>query len=118
MNFFFWPSCTVCNVFVPQSEIEIRPSTVKVWSPNHWTAGDFLYGEFEVLIHLCTSFLGFPGGSDGKESACNAGDLSLIPGSERSPGGGNDYPLQYFCLENSMDRGYRPWGCNELDSTE
>ena len=47
----------------------------------------------------------FPGGSDGKESACNAGDLGLIPRSGRSPGEGNDYPLQYYCLENSMDTG-------------
>ena len=44
-------------------------------------------------------------GSGGKESACNAGDLSSIPVSGRSPGEGNSYPLQYFCLENSMDRG-------------
>ena len=49
-------------------------------------------------------FLGFPGGSDGKDSACNAGDLSLIPGMGRPPGNGNGYPLQYSCLENSMDR--------------
>ena len=48
---------------------------------------------------------GFPGGSDGKESACNAGDLGSIPGLGRSLGEGNGYPLQYFCLENSMDRG-------------
>ena len=48
----------------------------------------------------------FPGGSDGKESACNAGDLGLIPSSGRSPGEGNDYPLQYSCLEYSMDRVY------------
>jgi len=48
---------------------------------------------------------GFPGGSDGKESACNAGDLSLIPESGRSPGERNGNPLQYSCLENSMDRG-------------
>ena len=48
---------------------------------------------------------GFPGGSDGKESACNAGDLGSIPGLGRSPGEGNCYPLQYFCLENPMDRG-------------
>ena len=48
--------------------------------------------------------LGFPGDSDGKESACNAGDLGSIPGSGRSPGEGNGYPLQYFCLENPMDR--------------
>ena len=45
------------------------------------------------------------GGSDGKESACNAGDLGLIPGSGRFPEGGNDSPLQYSGLENPMDRG-------------
>ena len=50
-------------------------------------------------------FLGFPGGSDGRESACSAGDLGSIPGSERSPGGGNGNLLQYSCLENSLDRG-------------
>ena len=48
---------------------------------------------------------GFPGGSDGKESACNAGDLDLIPGLGRSPGEGPGNPLQDSCLENSMDRG-------------
>ena len=48
-------------------------------------------------------FLGFPCGSAGKESACNAGDLGLIPGLERSPGEGKGYPLQYSGLENSMD---------------
>ena len=48
---------------------------------------------------------GFPGGSDGKESACNAGDLGSIPGLGRSPAEGNAYPLQYSCLGNSMDRG-------------
>ena len=45
--------------------------------------------------------------SVGKESACNTGDLGLIPGSGRSPGEGNGNPLQYSCLENSMDRGAR-----------
>ena len=49
--------------------------------------------------------MGFPCGSDGKESACNAGDLGLIPGSGRSPGGGHGNPLQYSCLENPMDSG-------------
>ena len=48
---------------------------------------------------------GFPGGSDGKESACNVGDPGLIHGSERSPGEGNGNPLQNSCLENHMDRG-------------
>ena len=49
--------------------------------------------------------LDFPGGSDGKASAYNAGDLGLIPGLGRSPGEGNGNPLQYSCLENLMDRG-------------
>ena len=50
---------------------------------------------------------GFPGGSDGKASTCDAGDLGSIPGSGRSPGEGNGYPFQYPCLENFMDR--RAW---------
>ena len=49
----------------------------------------------------------FPDGSDGKESACSAGDAGSIPGLGRSPGEGNDYPFQCSCLENSMDR--RAW---------
>ena len=48
---------------------------------------------------------GFTGGSDGKESACNIGDVGLIPGSGRSPGEGKGNPLQYSCLDNPMDRG-------------
>ena len=47
----------------------------------------------------------FPGGSDGKASVYNAGDLGSIPGLGRSPGEGNGNPLQYYCLENPMDRG-------------
>ena len=50
-------------------------------------------------------FLGFPGGSEVKESAHNAGDLGSIPGSGRSPGEGNSNPLQYSCLESPMDEG-------------
>ena len=62
-----------------------------------------------------------PGGSDGKESSCNAGDLGLIPGLGRSPGEGNCYSLQYSGLENSMDRGAwqaTSWGRKESDKTE
>ena len=47
----------------------------------------------------------FPGGSDGKESACNTGDLGSIPEMGRSPGEGDGCPLQYSCLENPTDRG-------------
>jgi len=63
----------------------------------------------------------FPGGSDGKESACNAGDLVSVPGSGRSPGGGSGNPLQYSCLENPVAIG--TWwaavhGVAESDTTE
>ena len=69
----------------------------------------------------CTIFEGFPGGSDGKESTCNVGDLGLIPGLKRSPGRGLGNPLQYSCLENPHGRslvGYHPWGHKESDTTE
>ena len=57
--------------------------------------------EFITMYFL----VGFPGGSNSKESACNMGDPGSIPGSGRSPGEGNGYPLQHSCLENSMDSG-------------
>ena len=56
-------------------------------------------GDFSGLI------VGFPDGSDGKESVCNEGDLGIIPGLGRFPGEWNGNSLQYSCLENSMDRG-------------
>ena len=65
---------------------------------------------------------GFPGGSDGKESACNAGDLGSIPEFRTSPRGGHGNPLQYSCLENPYGQrslvGYSPWGHKESDTTE
>ena len=58
--------------------------------------------------------MGFPGGSDGKESAYNVVDLGLIPGLGRFPGEGKGYPCQYSCLDNNMDKGAwkstSPWG--------
>ena len=64
----------------------------------------------------------FPGGSDGKESACNAGDLGSIPGLGKSPGEGNGNPLQYSCLENPWTEEpgghYSSWGLKELDTTD
>ena len=62
----------------------------------------------QIVLVWQTSTLGFPGGSTGKESACNVGDLGLIFGLGRSPGGGHGYPFQYSCLENPMGRG--AWG--------
>ena len=69
--------------------------------------------------NLRTSFkwlVGFPGGSDDKESTFNAGNLGSVPGSERSPGEGKGNPLQHSGLENSMN--YSPWGYKELDTTK
>ena len=64
------------------------------------------------IAHICIApcnynvlYTHLPGGSDSKESACNAGDPGSIPGSGRSPGEGNDNPVQYSCLGNLMDRG-------------
>ena len=79
-----------------------------------------------LAVHIawlwhCIPSMGFPGGSDSKESTCNAGDLGSIPGLGRSPGGGHGNPLQHSCLENPTDRG--AWqaalqGVTESDTTE
>ena len=61
-----------------------------------------------MFNHILIEYLGFPGGTSGKESSCNAGDsrnAGLILGLGRSPGRGNGNPLHYSCLENPMDRG-------------
>ena len=75
-----------------------------------------------AALIVATHCLGFPGGSDGKESGCNTGDLGSIPGSGKSHGEGNGNPLQYSCLGNPMDRG-NWWatvqrGRTESDMTE
>ena len=67
-------------------------------------------------------FLGFPGGSDRKESACSVGDLRSIAGLRRSPGGKHGSPLQYSCLENPHGQrslvGHGPWSLKDCDTTE
>ena len=81
--------------------------------------GEDLLGRDKLPSPIC---LGFPCGSAGKESTCNAGDLGLIPESGRSPGGGHGNPLQYSCLENPHGQrslvGYSPWGLKESGMTE
>ena len=70
---------------------------------------------------LTPIFLGFPGGSDCKESSCNEGYLSLLPGLGSSPGEDTGYPFQCSCLENPHGQrslvGFSPWGRKELDMT-
>ena len=74
------------------------------------------------LTNATDQNLGFPGDSDGKETASNVGDLGSIPEVGRSPGGGHSNPLQYSCLENPHGQrslvGYSPCCCKELDTTE
>ena len=77
-------------------------SLLKNCAYTWWLLSIFILNKDFVSIYYMPSF---PGGSEGKESACNPGDSDVIPGSGRSPGGRNGNPLQYSCLENPMDRG-------------
>ena len=70
--------------------------------PSPWIRSFTLEGTLERQVLL---FEPVSGGSDGKQSACNAGDLGSVPGLGRSPGEENGYPLQYSGLENSVDKG-------------
>ena len=80
------------KIFMGWFEVTFPP----LWGKVEWC---FVYTPPETLL------LGFPGGSDSKESACNVGDLGSVSGLGRSPGGGHGNPLQYSCLENPMNRG-------------
>ena len=97
------------------------PSALEAQSLNDWTTWESIctYSAENKDILL---WLGFPGGSDGKASAYNEGELGSIPGLERSPGEENGNPLRYSCLQNSMDRGALQitvqWCPKELDMTE
>ena len=107
-------ACAYCGSHTGSGSVKLPPGT-SVWlqrkvvswlrsSHNDWHMADTAKYPLNW---------GFPGGSDGEESTCNAGDLGSIPGLERSPGGHGN-PLQY-CLENPHGRsnlaGYSPWGC-------
>ena len=72
----------------------------------------FIYSFFDLKYSW-----GFPGGSDSKESACDAGDSSSIPGSGSSPGEGKGYPPQYSCLEQRGLGAHSLWGHEESDAT-
>ena len=81
-------------------------------SGSRWViTPSWLSWSLRTFFGFFHGFLGFPSSSAGKESTCNAGDPSMIPGSGRSPGEGNGSPLQYSCQENSKDR---PWGCKRI----
>ena len=93
--FFFcnWHQCKSGIIFShPEKFQDIISKKLRSWT-------------FDIWFRFKENLLGFPGSSDGKESACNVVDPSSVPGSGRAPGEGNGYPLQDSCLENSMDRG-------------
>ena len=105
-------SSLLCLLHWQEGSLQAAPPGKPKSRPYHLTNGhidqmnDILLHSFLILKRLrIPSSLGFPGGSESKESACNAADLGLIHVSGRSPGGGHGNPLWYSCLENSMDRG-------------
>ena len=91
---------------------------LSTYLPTYLPLCETFFVLFYLSLKVTLRIMCQPCFSSGKETACNAGDLGLIPGLERSPGKGKGYLLQYFIfgLENSID--YSPWGCKELDMTE
>ena len=103
-------------------EVIKRRGQKKELEGRRWEGRERLKGKCNMWY--VTLGLKFPSGSDGKDSTCSAGDPGSISGSGRSPGGGNRNPLQYPCLENSMDRGafelqsmrFHDWATNTQDA--
>ena len=92
---------------IAQSGGSLAPSVMDTGPQRQSKSLCTLYMNLLTFRENLSTFLGFPGGSNGNESTCNAGrsNLGLIPGSGRSRGEGNGHPVQYSCLENPMDRG-------------
>ena len=95
-----------CSISQEKKKRTLPP--VSIWKRNLCRSGSGFESISTLLLwwlqKAIEEFYLLPHGSDGKESACNAEDLGLIPGLGRSPGEGNSNPLQYSCLENSMHR--------------
>jgi len=95
---------------------------VREFRINRYTPLSFCFFNVAFISVVLCKKVGLPWWLSSKESACNAWATGFIPGSGRSPGGGHGTPLQYSCLENSMDRGawqaYTPQGHKESDTTE
>ena len=114
LPFPFWPisfRIPLWSLPLSLSQRTKKRSKLDAWTTLE-SRKDLNWMVFGVLNYIKSAFIirGFPGGSDGKEFACNAGDLGLIPGLGRPPGEGNGYLLQYSCLENPMDRVW--WATN------
>ena len=100
----------------------MEQSVLKKPTGNQETSAGFWKGFVICVLGSFNPSLGFPGGSDGKESACNVRELGSIPGLGRSLGGGHGNPLHYSYLENPHGLrslvGYSPWGLKESETTE
>ena len=84
----------------------LHSPSIYIYQPQFYVSASTKTGIFLLAINITSPvFSGLPWWLSGKESACQAGDSSSIPGSRRCPGEGNGTPLQYSCLENPMDRG-------------
>ena len=104
--FFFWLHRTACGDSLVAQLVNNPPAMQEIRF-NSWV-GKICWRSDRLPTPV---FLGFPSGSAGKESSCNAGDLGFIPGLERCPGEETGYPFQYSGL-------YSSWGRKELDMTE
>ena len=110
---------------VPWTARRSSQSILKESNPEYSLEGLMLKLKLHYFGHLMwrtdsweKKILGYPSGSIGKESVCNAGDLGSIPGSGRSPGEGNGNPLQYSCLENATDKGARLATVREISKSQ
>ena len=103
-----------------ENDLGTKQTWVQISGP--WLTPCVISAEISGFGFFSVEWGGFPGGSDGKEFTCNAGDLGLIPGLGRSPGGGHGNTLQNSCLKNSHGQrslaGYSPWVRKESDTTE
>ena len=98
-------TCLVLATFLVEGSAEEGSGNTVEWSDVKWWQWNVNLHESDRERQIAYEPQGFPGGSDGKESTCNGGDPGSILESRRLPGEGNGYPLQYSCLENSMERG-------------
>ena len=115
--------CKMFALFGIAKDWEKLKYPIKIWftTVSHCIAVD-CWSKYYVLYFVNYVLYSIPGGSDGKESACNERDLSLILGLGKSPGGGHGNPFQYSCLKKPHGQrslvSYSPWGQKELDMTE
>ena len=112
-------TCSHTKEIVPREAVILHRVKKLICRLGAVSDGGVLAHTQTQYYRVCSCIWDFPGGSDGKESTCNAGvsrDPGSIPGWGRSPGKGNDNPLQYSCLENPMDRGAQRATVHEVEN--